>query len=735
MSDFAKPGADEVRIPDWLTPNSLGWTDGSLTQEEAYAREQRGIEQLQADLPVQFSERAATQMLDVVVERWNKFQEDKGRGSGSCDMTLLEDFAFGRNYAWENQFIGSCFPPGTLVRMGDGSNRPIEMVKLFDSVLTAEGNIKPVTATMGREVDEDIYSITTWGNPAVLMTSEHPVLTQRGYVKASSVRSNDFIRLPARLAESANVLMTGEHITLNSQMRRRVASGDTESRKRVCSIGESVGGAERTGTITVYRKVPEVIELTEEFGWLIGVALAEGGTDGNKVVFTFHPKEADTLAERVVVAFRELFGIEASKTIQYRNGPRRPDGSRKRGDARTCKVSVHSVAWASLFDSLIGKRPEGKRLHSDICGGSKEFLMAVIRGWLDGDGHRDGEREQGVTVSKQLAHNMVSIGVACGMRVRMSASRPALSHGVKSRQTRYDVVFGVNTEKKLKGAATYSKFDESGVWRKVRAIEQVPYKGRVFNLEVEGDNSYVADGLGVHNCVISNTFRGWVKRCIYQIALCGQGVEYLGRDEFGPESIAPYAPWSYGMMRRRGGLRGGDGGFCEPMGASLLKDGILPCSSPLLAALLNRIGSNQDVDFPEPRNNAVYRDFGNWNYLDELAPDACCPLVDTDNVRNLDQHVKHAQAYKPMFQCSGIAVAKAGTHRDGFTIHKRDTRNSWAHNMGWHGFFIASDGQRFHRLSNESWGDEVIYNIPDDELADWYRRRNVSVMTIGEIQL
>lgn len=34
----------------------------------------------------------------------------------------------------------------------------------------------------------------------------------------------------------------------------------------------------------------------------------------------------------------------------------------------------------------------------------------------------------------------------------------------------------------------------------IRAIERVPYHGPVYNLEVEEDHSYVANGIGVHNC-------------------------------------------------------------------------------------------------------------------------------------------------------------------------------------------------------------------------------------------
>ena len=44
--------------------------------------------------------------------------------------------------------------------------------------------------------------------------------------------------------------------------------------------------------------------------------------------------------------------------------------------------------------------------------------------------------------------------------------------------------------------------EDSVVWRKVRCVPKTePYDGYVFNIEVEGDNSYVAEGIGVHNCV------------------------------------------------------------------------------------------------------------------------------------------------------------------------------------------------------------------------------------------
>lgn len=239
----------------------------------------------------------------------------------------------------------------------------------------------------------------------------------------------------------------------------------------------------------------------------------------------------------------------------------------------------------------------------------------------------------------------------------------------------------------------------------------------------------------IGSCVVSNTFRQWARRAMYEIALRGDPEEYLGREEFGPKSIAFYAPFSYGCMRRRGGLRGGDGGFCAPMSETLMKDGVLPCSTPKLLEILKSLGSDSEKDFPEPRSNKTYRKFGDWKYLDDLLPYTDYRLLESVRLTSVESHLDNSRQGKPAFQCSSIAVKKVGTHKDGFAIHARDPRNSWAHNMGWAGHFTASDGERYYRLSNESWDDNLIYNIPENELAEWYRRRNVSTMTIGEIDL
>jgi hypothetical protein len=237
----------------------------------------------------------------------------------------------------------------------------------------------------------------------------------------------------------------------------------------------------------------------------------------------------------------------------------------------------------------------------------------------------------------------------------------------------------------------------------------------------------------IGSCVISNTFRGYVIRLMYQIAFLGMPHEYLGRNEFGAANYAPYCPYNYGMARRRANMRGGDGLYCDVMVESFLKDGVVPCHTPKLQEICKANGVAGPKDFPEPQNASFYRAMGNWAHLDTLKPYADFTVQEFPYVTTADELVKYSDNCMPAPICSMIAIRKVGTHKDGFAIHARNPNDAWAHNMCFHGYFFASDGQLFFRFSNESWGVTHIYNVTFEEVAGWFRNRNVTSAAMGTI--
>lgn len=364
--------------------------------------------------------------------------------------------------------LGSCFPPGTRVRMADGSERVIEGVRLGEHVVTAEGHTGRVTRTMLRDEDGGLVRLVIWGHAHLRMTREHPVLTDRGYVPAAELRIGDRVAFPRYMSTQPRTdVVVADHVERASH---RLVRGNR---------WQGVPG--RSGLAAGSHVLPEKISLDARFGRLIGLFLAEGCCDSGKATWTLHIDERATLGAEIVSVLAD-YGVTAhTKDIPSH---------------KTHKVTVHGTAWTRLLSSLCGNGAGLKRLHSDLTAGPSNFLAAVFSGWRDGDAHQRPNRAEcvGVSISRDLALGMYDIAQALGLRPVIRHVPPVNNRHAQVRRWRWEV--GTSST----GASGYSTQDERHVWRKVRELRVEDYVGPVYNLSVEGDESYVAEGIGVHNC-------------------------------------------------------------------------------------------------------------------------------------------------------------------------------------------------------------------------------------------
>jgi len=237
------------------------------------------------------------------------------------------------------------------------------------------------------------------------------------------------------------------------------------------------------------------------------------------------------------------------------------------------------------------------------------------------------------------------------------------------------------------------------------------------------------------SCVMSNSFRLWVRRCLFECLVLGQAEELLGTNEFGKDNLSFYAPVTYGFGRRRGNMKGGDGSWCSIQYDAFCQDGVVKCNNAKLLSILTKYNAVGEHDFPEPQDNNVYRMFQNWQYLDDLKPEAGLKLMETVKLTDIATDRANLLQFKGSSMCSSIALKKVGTHKDGFDIYAQDRANRWDHNMSKQGLRIASDGKEFIEVSNESWGPNYIYNVPIEEVDRWYKAGMLETQTIGEIDL
>ena len=355
------------------------------------------------------------------------------------------------------QGCGDCFPSGTRILMADGSTKAIEDVHTLDRVVSAEGNACQVSATRVITHIGDLLSLRLWGHKHLRCTPDHRVLTRRGWVAATSLKIGDWLCQPRWRPEERKTITVSDYLTVERRIRQK--------------------GTRRwsDGSVSVLTALPETIELTEGFGRLVGLFLAEGSTNQNVVRFSFGLHELDTLVAECVSLLESELGVHGRVSL----------ASAKRNVAEVVVCGKH---WRMFWEALCAKGAGYKRLHPDLHAGPDGFRENVLNGWLAGDGHRRRRAHAGCTISHAMALDMMQIGLSLGEQPTIKCEQR------EARQDRWIVTF-------RPGDAKCQESNESGAcWRRVEGVEREEFVGHVFDITVDDDHSFVAETIAVHNC-------------------------------------------------------------------------------------------------------------------------------------------------------------------------------------------------------------------------------------------
>ncbi len=360
---------------------------------------------------------------------------------------------------------GACFTGDVLIKLANGALRPIKDIRLLDEVVTAEGRVGRVIQLMVREANRGMVEVAIEGHVPLRCTPEHPVLTTNGYVAAEQLKPGDRLAVVKYQPQRDEPLLPRDLVDISDM--RGVVAGEMNA-----------GGV----TVTI-NALPELLTRTPALGRLLGLYAAEGHTTANKVTWSYGGHERGTLVPETVDLIKTVFDAQARVQV-------RPNGA--------INVVLYGKTWRRLFETLIpGTSKHGdKRLSEHVAQGPDEYRRALLEGWIAGDGHTRRTEVTAVSVSRTLSLDMHSIATSLDLRPRLRSSAPSMNQYAASRQQRYDFAYGTGG-----GSARSARQDDAAVWRRVQSVVPVEYEGYVYNLEVEGDHSYVADGIGVHNCV------------------------------------------------------------------------------------------------------------------------------------------------------------------------------------------------------------------------------------------
>ena len=382
-----------------------------------------------------------------------------------------------------------CFLPGTEVVKADGRTVEIEKTEIGDTVLNDCAKKVVVTEVHKREYNGTIYKVKPFSYPYIDSTEEHPW------------RAIHRDKCGKRSIDRVFRWKKDEEI-------------DVEKEKEwICSKHLS----DKTEDYFLMQPIPRYIEtpdwVTRDFARLCGYYLSEGFVVRNKnkeigglVLTTDKNGHIDKDIDEVCESLTD------KKCVRYYS---------ERSD-KVVYIQLYDAKLAEQIYLLMGCYAKEKYLDEKVMYWHPEFQLDLLGAYIDGDGcQAKGKWQPGSvtisTASSQLARQIYLMGLRCGIIMSINRITHLPSRIVKIKTIEWQLYIGkTNGIEKLvavSGKVSMPHIVHNQNNRKIvgdyllipiRSIESYEYKGFVHNIEVDEGESYLVEGIAVHNCKVKS---------------------------------------------------------------------------------------------------------------------------------------------------------------------------------------------------------------------------------------
>ena len=368
--------------------------------------------------------------------------------------------------------ILNCLKPGTLVT-GSPSLK-IEDAKVGDLVLAHDGLLHPTTKTFERPYNGRIVKIIPGrSNLPIEITGEHLVLLKNGWDKASNITVED------RLAVA----------------KPKIPDNDLDYLSfKVKAPFKEKGITRLNGRWSPKSQIDFQMPLCEETAWMLGFYIAEGCASNNYLIFTLGSHENEKVSKLSSI-FERYFNYKPSIS-HY---------------TETTHVTVCISGLGDGFEEMFGVKAPNKKIPSELLTLPKSKLISLIRGLMDGDGHVQPSQGFGVltTSSEPLVMSLrlalMRLGILPSVYYQGQSSSVIQGRKIKTGQ-RWLVRISMRDMTKLGYIAPYTpgiphvQEDRDYWYVRVREVSQEHYEGPIYNLAVEGAETYSGINFVAHNC-------------------------------------------------------------------------------------------------------------------------------------------------------------------------------------------------------------------------------------------
>jgi len=343
-------------------------------------------------------------------------------------------------------FGSPCFPADTHI-LTDKGYKEIQNIKIGDVVLTHKGHWKRVT-DVGSKLGKTI--ILKGNHYGLECTPNHPIYSHSKN-KCKWVKAGDMLGKPWATPHSTDYLPIPIPISANKR----------------------------------YKPFPE---LSERFFYFVGRWLGDGWVrDGQRPNRPIGEKFASIMLCDSKDKLQELIDTVSCVSSRY---------SIEEND--TCyKVKCNSRLLCDWLTENFGKYSYGKEIPSWAFSMPANYRTALLKGIFDSDGYKQDNHYKITTVSKKLALGIRLLGETLGYSSTIFFTKRPSKYLIEGRTVNqrdtYVVELSNNKNNQIKDDNLHS-------WYFVKSITETNEIKTVYNFTVEDDNSYIADGMVVHNC-------------------------------------------------------------------------------------------------------------------------------------------------------------------------------------------------------------------------------------------
>lgn len=363
----------------------------------------------------------------------------------------------------------SCFTAGTPIYTVDGIKN-IEDLREGDLVLTHKGRYRRVLATKESE-SNDIYELQCSSNTTkVNVTGNHLMLTNSGWKRVDSlVKGVDLIANTDSISDE-NRVCSEIYIESCYSVKPKVNSGNYDT-----------------------KEIPTKILVDEELAWALGFWFAEGSTSNNGQVRVTHGDiEPCDKWQRIISSKFNLNG--KAYNTKGRNW---------------CNGEVNSVALQRTFDNLFGKGCKLKKLPHAwmITKWNKGVFKSFLDGFYLGDGFKTTKSKMFELTNTVLCSQIALHLIEQGYRVS-TQYRKYIHHNKKKDNGVYNGVITYRDRDTLSKVGTRDGVSMDNGLRYVSInslVKLTPTLTKVYDIQVEEDESFSVAGMIAHNCFLSFT--------------------------------------------------------------------------------------------------------------------------------------------------------------------------------------------------------------------------------------